>query len=120
MMMSLNHGWCIRKSTAAVIMAQRPPQSLALVMSRGIHLKQLTNTDLGLLGLPDDLLEAEDPSAGPRQLSAERDPALATIIREVLVTLQDALVLLDQALAFGQGPTPIRAPALDRNARPLA
>ncbi len=89
-------------------------------MSRGIHLKQLTNTDLGLLGLPDDLLEAEPPSAGPRQLAAEGDPTLARIIQEVLVTLEDALVLLDQALAFGQGPTPIRAPAQDRNARPLA
>lgn len=89
-------------------------------MTRGIHLKRLTATDLSLLGLPEDLLEADAASADPRQLATEGDPALARITREVRATLEDTLALLDQALALGQGPTPTRAPAQDRNVHPGA
>jgi hypothetical protein len=86
-------------------------------MTRGIHLKQITNTDLGLLGLPEALLPTEVASAGSRPLAGEMDPALARIIQEVLATLEEAQALLDQALALGQEPTPIRAPSQDRSAQ---
>jgi hypothetical protein len=89
-------------------------------MTRGIHLKHLTATDLSLLGLPEDLLEAEAASADPHQLATEGDPILARIAQEVRATLEDTLVLLDQALALGQGPTSIRAPAQGRNTQPTA
>jgi hypothetical protein len=71
-------------------------------MTRGIHLKQLTGTNLSLLGLPEDLLDAQAPSADPRHLAAEGDPALARITQEIRATLEDTLALLDQALALGR------------------
>jgi hypothetical protein len=73
-------------------------------MTRGIHLKQLTATNLSLLGLPEALLEAQAPPADPRPLDAEGDPALARITQEVRATLEDTLALLDQALALGPDP----------------
>jgi hypothetical protein len=73
-------------------------------MTRGIHLKQLTATNLSLLGLPEELLAAQAPPADPRPLVAEGDPALARITREVRATLEDTLALLDQALALGRHP----------------
>jgi len=76
-------------------------------MTRGIHLKQLTATDLGLLGLPEDLLEAEAASADAHQLASEGDPTLARITQEVRATLEETLALLDQALALGQDLVPI-------------
>jgi hypothetical protein len=68
-------------------------------MTRGIHLKHLKASDLGLLGLPEDLLRADSAAV----LAAETDPALSRITREVRETLEEALALLDQALAIGQG-----------------
>jgi hypothetical protein len=73
-------------------------------MTRGIHLKQLTATNLSLLGLPEELLAAQAQPADPRPLAAEGDPALARITREVRATLEDTLALLDQALALGRHP----------------
>lgn len=74
-------------------------------MTRGIQLKQLTGTNLSLLGLPEELLAAQAPPADPNPLAAEDDPALTRITREVRATLEDTLALLDQALALG-GHTP--------------
>jgi hypothetical protein len=87
-------------------------------MTRGIHLKHLTATDLGLLGLPQELLESEGASADHQELAAEGDPALARITQEVRVTLEDALALLDEALALGSGPVSALAPALGLTSRP--
>lgn len=69
-------------------------------MTRGIHLKQLRTTDLELLGLPDDLLPKERAAGKQRQrtLLAEVDPALARVIGEVRVNLEEALHLLEDAL----------------------
>jgi hypothetical protein len=74
-------------------------------MTRGIHLKHLTATDLGLLGLQDDLLQggATDAVAEPvAALADEADPVLASLTKEVRETLEEALFLLDQALELGQ------------------
>jgi hypothetical protein len=104
-------------------------------MTRGIHLKQLTATDLGLLGLPEALLgegQTEDPIpietgaerpaapaaelaleldlgsvpdlAGdlPTELASAADPFLSLLTQEVRLTLEETLVLLDQALAVSQ------------------
>lgn len=113
-----DRAWCNRKFTSAVIMAHRPNQSLAPPMTRGIHLKQITNTDLGLLGLPDDLMGAEVAFVDHRQLAEERDPSLARIIQEVIATLEETLDLLDRALAFDQVPTSSRVPSQNPGARP--
>jgi hypothetical protein len=77
-------------------------------MTRGIHLKHLTATDLGLLGLPDDLLQggATDAAAvsadSAPALAGEVDPVLTSLTREVREALEEALFLLDQALELGQ------------------
>ncbi len=89
-------------------------------MTRGIHLKHLTATDLSLLGLPQELLEADGVSADPDQLATEGDPTLVRITQEVRAALEDTLVLLDQALTLGQGPAPIHAQTQGRNAQPAA
>jgi hypothetical protein len=84
-------------------------------MARGIHLKTLSTTDLGYLGLPPDLASCEPPDdagAAPLDASADSlallletlDPAALderalSAAREVRVTLEDVLVLLDEALA---------------------
>lgn len=77
-------------------------------MTRGIHLKHLTATDLGLLGLPEGLLAERVSPDGARidpatELACETDPVLARLTQEVRLTLEEALVLLEQALAVGQG-----------------
>ncbi len=73
-------------------------------MTRGIHLKHLTSTDLGLLGLPEDALpEGQATVEGAQsQPLAEVDPALAKLVGEVRVTLEGTLELLEHALATGQ------------------
>jgi hypothetical protein len=99
-------------------------------MTRGIHLKQLTATDLGLLGLPEALLgegQTEDPipietgaerpaapvvepdleclpglAGGLADLESGTDPFLSLLTQEVRLTLEETLVLLDQALAVSQ------------------
>jgi hypothetical protein len=88
-------------------------------MTRGIHLKQLTATNLSLLGLPEELLAAQAQPADPHPLAAEGDPALARITREVRATLEDTLALLDQALALGRHPphTQGAGPGSDDRAR---
>jgi hypothetical protein len=81
-------------------------------MTRGIHLKHLTATDLGLLGLPEDLLgegapkatrQIESPAEPAPETASESDPVLSHLTQEVRVTLEETLILLDQALAVGQG-----------------
>ena len=75
-------------------------------MTRGIHLKHLTATDLGLLGLPEDLLPGGVPKARNEAedwLASDADPVLSRLTQEVRLTLEETLVLLDQALALGQG-----------------
>jgi hypothetical protein len=77
-------------------------------MTRGIHLKHLTATDLGLLGLPEEAIAEgipQDAGQGARaaELAGEVDPVLSRLTREVRVTLEETLLLLDQALGLGQG-----------------
>jgi len=75
-------------------------------MTRGIHLKHLTATDLGLLGLPEDLLPGGVPKAQREAgdwLASDADPVLSRLTQEVRLTLEETLDLLDQALALGQG-----------------
>ena len=77
-------------------------------MTRGIHLKHLTAADMGLLGLPEDLLTDGGPQSAVRaepvpELAGEVDPVLSRLTREVRVTLEETLLLLDQALGLGQG-----------------
>jgi hypothetical protein len=71
-------------------------------MTRGIHLKRLTDTDLHALGLA----EGEDaPQAGASPEAAlltEADPVLARLVDEVLEGLQGTLCLLEDALAPGR------------------
>jgi hypothetical protein len=77
-------------------------------MTRGIHLKHLTATDLGLLGLPEDVLtegipQSEGQAEPAPELASEVDPVLSRLTREVRATLEETLMLLDQALGQGQG-----------------
>ncbi len=77
-------------------------------MTRGIHLKHLTAADMGLLGLPEDVLTDGVPQSAVRagpvpELAGEVDPVLSRLTREVRVTLEETLLLLDQALGLGQG-----------------
>ena len=77
-------------------------------MTRGIHLKHLTAADMGLLGLPEDVLTDGVPQGAVRaepvpELASEVDPVLSRLTREVRVTLEETLLLLDQALGLGQG-----------------
>jgi hypothetical protein len=70
-------------------------------MTRGIHLKHLTGTDLGLLGLQKGLVPGdgrETAPPGPHSLLREADPALAKVIDELRDGLQGTLELLEQAL----------------------
>ena len=69
-------------------------------MTRGIHLKHLTSTDLGLLGLPESALPADQPNAKSPQVPtlAEVDPALARIVTDVREELQATLAVLQDAL----------------------
>jgi hypothetical protein len=88
-------------------------------MTRGIHLKHLTATNLRLLGLSDELLgtgksqievkgeHSQDPDVDVSMQGAwERDPVLRGIALDVRITLEETLILLDQALAVGQGCRP--------------
>ena len=80
-------------------------------MTRGIHLKHLTATDLGLLGLSEEVLTEGIPHDGVQAeadpgLASEVDPVLSRLTREVRVTLEETLMLLDQALGLGQGCRP--------------
>jgi hypothetical protein len=72
-------------------------------MTRGIHLKRLTTTDLDALGLRDALPGADraDTQADvePAPALADADPALSRAVCEVREGLEGTLRLLDQALA---------------------
>jgi hypothetical protein len=68
-------------------------------MSRGIHLKQLTNTDLDILGLPNEARSHGAQSLpGRPSLLAEADPALLRLVGEVRAELESTLQLLEEAL----------------------
>lgn len=73
-------------------------------MTRGIHLKRLTNTHLEALGLKDEQCgqDAGEPAAGARSptLLEEVDPVLSRIVGEVRVGLEGTLQVLNQALAI--------------------
>jgi hypothetical protein len=66
-------------------------------MKRGIHLKQLSDTDLTALGLQEDQQNGE--GAG---VLAEVDPALSRVVLEVRQGLEGTLELLEQALGSGK------------------
>ncbi|TVQ89825.1 MAG: hypothetical protein EA400_06745 [Chromatiaceae bacterium] len=92
-------------------------------MTRGIQLKQLSAADLGYLGLPLDLLEADlraDLRADDSDLSmADPDapvgvPEPRNIAREVRVCLEQTLALLTAALPAERRPHPRGERALGR------
>jgi len=72
-------------------------------MTRGIHLKHLTTTDLEALGLRGQhgVLDgrADAPPLTSETLLAEVDPVLCSLLGEVREGLEGTLRLLDQALA---------------------
>lgn len=77
-------------------------------MARGIHLKQLRNTDLEAIGLSEEELAEEAGDVDrPVSLLSEADPVLARTVDEVREGLEATLLLLEEALAVGvpgQGP----------------
>ena len=67
-------------------------------MTRGIHLRQLRNLDLTVLGVEDG--RVADPEVFPGQVMLrEADPVLAQAIGEAKVELLEILALLNTALA---------------------
>lgn len=67
-------------------------------MTRGIHLRQLRNADLTVLGVEDG--RVADPEAIPGQLNlSEADPVLAQVIGEAQAELIEILGLLNAAPA---------------------
>jgi hypothetical protein len=62
-------------------------------MTRGIHLKELSTTDLSALGL-----ERREASVPTTSVLAETDPALSKLVGEVRHGLETTLALLDEAL----------------------
>ncbi len=75
-------------------------------MTRGIHLKQITDTDLELLGLEERSPEGNPlPRAERKGLLAEVDPVLFRVVGDVRRDLEGTLKLLDEALAPAQ-PSP--------------
>lgn len=69
-------------------------------MTRGIHLKRLSNSHLEILGVHDALPE-DVGTDGPDQSgdqSGTANPLLAAATAEVRVCLEETLVLLQQAL----------------------
>lgn len=72
-------------------------------MTRGIQLKQLSAADLGHLGLPLDLLEAELAAGEVERASFDPEtpaqiPEPRLIAREVRLCLEQTLMLLTAAL----------------------
>jgi hypothetical protein len=67
-------------------------------MTRGIHLKELSNTDLSALGV-----EGQDLPEPLTKVLTEPDPALSKLVGEVRQGLEGTLELLEQALAFQGG-----------------
>jgi hypothetical protein len=65
-------------------------------MTRGIHLKQLTHTDLAHLGLAPDTLQGALDMAERDGDGADTDTRV--IAQEVLATLEDVFELLCEAL----------------------
>ena len=69
-------------------------------MTRGIHLKQITDTDLELLGLEERSPEGHPlPRAERKGLLAEVDPVLFRVLGDVRRGLEGTLQLLEEALA---------------------
>jgi hypothetical protein len=69
-------------------------------MTRGIQLKELTNTDLGHLGLAPDTLQGGLDLAGEADAA---DPDTMAITREVRETLEAVFDILSDALPTDQG-----------------
>lgn len=68
-------------------------------MTRGIHLKRLTSTDLELLGLADESLDGDpddgnDPIAVPEPCAADTLLDLRSVTREICRGLEETLRLL--------------------------
>jgi hypothetical protein len=75
-------------------------------MTRGIHLKRLSTTDLRAIGLREDQVNHAQGSETPLGCErsnrlAEADPALSLLVCEVRERLEMTLQLLDQALELG-------------------
>jgi hypothetical protein len=69
-------------------------------MTRGIHLKQITDSDLELLGLEERSPEGNPlPRAERKGLLAEVDPVLFRVVGDVRRGLEGTLQLLEEALA---------------------
>ena len=73
-------------------------------MTRGIHLKRLTTTNLEALGLKDAHCAQDTGAPAPLLTSAtplaEVDPVLSQLVSEVCEGLEGTLRLLEQALAI--------------------
>jgi hypothetical protein len=69
-------------------------------MTRGIQLKELTDTDLGHLGLAPDTLQGGLDLAGE---AAGPDPDTMAITREVRETLEAVFDILSDALPAERG-----------------
>lgn len=69
-------------------------------MTRGIQLTELTQTDLGHLGLAPDTLQGAMALAGE---DAGTEPETQAVTREVLETLEAVFDLLTEALPAERG-----------------
>lgn len=74
-------------------------------MTRGIHLKQLRNADLIVLGVTEGRVPEEGETPGQVRLS-EADPVMAQLIREARAGLEEVLALLNAALGGGGAKGP--------------
>lgn len=74
-------------------------------MTRGIHLKQLRNADLTVLGVSEGRVPEEGEAPGQVSL-AEADPVMARLIGEARAGLEEVLALLNAALARGGAKGP--------------
>ncbi len=84
-------------------------------MTRGIHLKHLTGTDLGLLGLPEDSLTAPlsepfDAMSNAQSPGPDWVPDLRAITREVCAGLEETLHLLSGPTDVANSRTPTATP----------
>lgn len=76
-------------------------------MRRGIHLRQLRNRDLTVLGVEEG--RVSEPESQPGRICLrEADPALGRLVGEARKELEGLLAILDAALAATEPGTPRR------------
>ena len=67
-------------------------------MRRGIHLRQLRNRDLTILGVAAGRVPEPEPQAGRVRLQ-EADPVMGGLVGEMRAELEEVLAILSAALA---------------------